>query len=127
MISATALPGSERSTLIKCGRTTGWTEGLINSIDQYHFDDCANPNLDGSYPRAVSQNPLVLSRSRSPFAEKGDSGAFVLNELGKLVGIVIGGSTTGDHSFMTLIDDIFEDIIHLTGAKAVRLPLPNGG
>ena len=113
--------------MIKCGRTTGWTEGLINGIDEYHFDDRGNPNPDGTYPRAVSHNPLVLSQSRSPFAEKGDSGAFVLNELGKLVGIVIGGSSVGDHSFMTSINDIFDDIIRITGAKAVRLLLPNSG
>ena len=123
IVSEIAVPTANPPTLIKLGRTTDCTAGWYNGIKEYHFENWANPNRDGTFNKIVGMNPLVVSSHQSPFSNKGDSGSFVLDEKGKLVGIVIGGDAASNHTSFTLIGDIFNDIIHLTGAKSVRLPL----
>ena len=122
IVSDMAIPTASSPNLIKIGRTTDCTAGWYNAIEEYHFNDRVNPNPNGTFDKIVSRNPLVGCSHQLPFSNEGDSGSFVLNQEGELVGIVIGGNAVSNHTFITLIGDIFNDIIHLTGAKAVRLP-----
>lgn len=43
------------------------------------------------------------------FAEAGDSGAFVVNNVGYLVGLLWGGNTHTGVSYFTVVDELFAD------------------
>ena len=55
------------------------------------------------------------------FSEKGDSGSFVLNNVGRVVGLLFGGCGVKNVSYFTHAKDLIADIKEVTGAKAVRL------
>ncbi|KAI9840514.1 MAG: hypothetical protein M1837_001574 [Sclerophora amabilis] len=54
-------------------------------------------------------------------AEKGDSGAFVINFCGALVGMVVGGNPKVGSTYVTPIEEVFQDIKAQTGFT-VTLP-----
>lgn len=47
-------------------------------------------------------------------ARRGDSGAWLLDEDGKFLGIVQGGDEIG-YCFVSPIHDVLEDVKHITG------------
>ena len=98
---------------MKFGRTTGYTTGVFNSIKSH----CVLPNNDGE-----SKEWCFLGDNRD-FSSKGDSGSFVLSELGELGGVVIGGTTANysDLTYVTPIHEVFQDIEQRLG-YTVHLP-----
>lgn len=71
--------------VIKAGRSTGVTTGEISLI--YAFAKLHDAD------RITYEYTVVAEFERGQFASPGDSGAMVLNSCGRIVGMVIGGST----------------------------------
>ena len=59
------------------------------------------------------------------FSEPGDSGAFALNRGGQCVGIVFGGNSFTESSYVTPVNTLFEDIKRYTGAIDVKILADN--
>lgn len=62
-----------------------------------------------------------MSTSDGTFAEPGDSGAFLFDRLGQVVGILIGGFKRKETVYFTPIENIFDDIKEVTGAIDVQI------
>ncbi|KAI9680688.1 MAG: hypothetical protein M1817_004128 [Caeruleum heppii] len=103
----------------KKGRRTGITEGFVNPIPSLvRFPN----NLDDDRKSIVTNEWLILSPSSAEsFAEQGDSGAFVVDYIGMLAGMVLGGAD-GGFVYATAIERVFEDVRARTGAVEVDLP-----
>lgn len=93
-------------TVVKIGRATGVTVGIVNSVR-------TDVQLPGS-PHQTREFVVIGMRGR-PFADEGDSGAFVILPDGALVGMVVGGDTKCNLTFVTPIQAIFNDIQTRTG------------
>lgn len=97
------------SWVAKTGRTTGVTSGTVNLMRRFvhweqHGDFC-------------SEEVEVLGLAED-FADGGDSGSFVMNVSGELVGLLIGkesGATGWNSGFVTPIQDIQQDVKQQTG------------
>ncbi|KAA6412264.1 MAG: hypothetical protein FRX48_04416 [Lasallia pustulata] len=99
----------------KFGRTTGHTGGVINPVDSY-------VRFPGSQFALETREIVVLSETRTKvFSEGGDSGAWVLDSVGALMGMTWGGFTCRQGTFVTPIKAITDDIRSQTGHN-VRLP-----
>ncbi len=92
-------------TLHKVGRTTGWTTGEVNGT-------CATVNVSGSNIQLLCQT-LVHSESAT-IAAGGDSGSPVFEDSGdgtaKLVGILWGGSASGDRFVFSPLKNIQDEL-----------------
>lgn len=97
--------------VVKLGRSTGETLGRVNPAESYvHFPDT-------SYEQFSRE--LVVAGTARRFSETGDSGSFVISPLSKeLIGIVWGGLTTREATFVTPIESVKQDILEITGCKA---------
>ena len=106
------------------GRTTNFTRGQYNGIGQSTIKSW-KINLDGKREEVFGHEKAIVGRPiafRDHFGTRGDSGAFVVNEYGSLVGLYWGGNEYSGVSFFTEINHVFEDIKTITGAKLVGLP-----
>ena len=65
---------------------------------------------------------LPTSPPNEPFSLPGDSGTLIFNHSCRVLGMVIGVAEMGGLTFITHIDDLFEDIKATTGAAMVRVP-----
>ncbi|KAI9802318.1 MAG: hypothetical protein M1833_001824 [Piccolia ochrophora] len=108
--TAAPVPGER---LFKLGRSTGFTMAPCNEIRACAVDDVSYEDYDIGYP---------VASSRPQFSTLGDSGAWVVNRNGHLVGMVVGGNTVTKTTRITGVQELFEDIRRITGAKAIRLP-----
>lgn len=92
----------------KRGCVTGATTGRINEVT-------LNSCVEG-WPSDVANQTYVIESSESgPMAAEGDSGAWLVDEEGKLLGIVHGGDRGRGVCYVIPIHDVFEDIKHMTG------------
>ena len=98
----------------KFGRTTDITEGYINPVDSFI-------RFKGTAFEMVSKEKMIYGIAGKPFTLAGDSGAWVVDVFGGLIGMVWGGFTSHEGSFLTPISLITEDITKQTG-YSVRLP-----
>jgi hypothetical protein len=98
--------------VIKTGYSSGTTYGIVSHIKH----DCA---LSGN--SSLTSEYVVVGLVGSPFASKGDSGAFVLNGHGKLAGLLIAGQDLLGTTYVTPITEVIRDIQEVTGHK-VTLP-----
>lgn len=57
----------------------------------------------------------------STFCVSGDSGSFIFDDQGGVVGLLYGGSDRNDTAYFTHILDIIEDVKAITGAADVRI------
>ena len=99
----------------KFGRTTGITEGCINPVDSF-------VRFKGTPFEMVCKEKMICGIAGKSFTSAGDSGAWVVDELGGLIGMVWGGFARDEGTFFTPIKLIIEDITKQTG-YSVRLPL----
>ena len=104
--------------VVKLGRSTGQTLGRVNPTESYiHF-------LGTSYEQ-FSQEMVIVGTVEN-FSETGDSGSFVVSRMLKeLIGILWGGLTSREATFVTPMEAVRQDIVDITGYKA-RL-LGSGG
>ena len=107
----------------KIGRTTGLTFGKLNGIkSETNLELPLNGEDQGQQKRKmISQAQVLLTPEElsTPFTRAGDSGAWVCDMFGTLVGLVWGGGEKT--SYCTPIGQIFADIEAQTGMK-VELP-----
>lgn len=95
---------------IKKGRTSGITSGLINKMDRV----VKWPNLGG-----VETEEIELVGLGADFADSGDSGSFVTDVKGRLVGMLFAKDACAsdcDIGFMTPICDLQDNVKETTGA-----------
>lgn len=106
--------------LFKIGRTTDATWGRYNGIKAISLVDWRNgPN---EARRIYSNDHSVVGGSVGPeFAKGGDSGSFVFDKFGGVVGLLLAANDGTNTSFFTTLDDVFADIRQITGANDVRL------
>ena len=108
--------------LCKTGRTTGLTIGEYNSIRPL-----ANlKNSQGGKHAITQEHCMIVGRPRHyndiVFSRGGDSGAWIINNRGRLVGMLWEDSTVPEmFSLFTTIDVILEDIKLRTGCERVGL------
>jgi hypothetical protein len=79
----------------KTGRTSGYTSGTVTQVD-------VTIRIDYYGPTAVFDGQVVLS----PLSQPGDSGAAVLDEGRRVVGLIFSGS--GSATVMNPIQDVLE-------------------
>jgi hypothetical protein len=89
-LAATSSGGLEdfrrKHVVFKCGRTTGKTRGVLNSIDS------SVQMSSGDNVPVVGRTLLVFAFSGST---KGDAGSLVFDYRGKVLGIYVGGQNEG--------------------------------
>ena len=96
-------PGDE---LMLFGRISGVKIGEVSAVIS-DIKWCEQPRLTKEY--AICRN------DGERFAEEGDSGAFVLNRGGQLVGILVGGNKAAGQAYVTPIKAVIDDISAQTG------------
>ncbi|PGH01784.1 hypothetical protein AJ79_07832 [Helicocarpus griseus UAMH5409] len=107
----------------KIGRTTQFTGGHLEEIEttNLHFweEDCS-----GTWIEEYESRVYTVFKDNAPggiaFGREGDDAAFVMDGLGHVVGLYIGGSDAlRDIGFMTSADGLIADIKRMTGAMDV--------
>lgn len=93
-------------TVVKFGKSTGITVGVVSGI-----------KTDSRLPDSPAETCeyTVVGIGGRKFANRGDSGAFVVQADGALVGMILGGCPDSKVTFVTPIDAVFEDIKAQTG------------
>ncbi len=84
---------------MKIGRSTGFTVGTFSYIKSV----CRIPGLN------CETSEWCFVGDGGHFADRGDSGSFVLRQDGALGGLLFSGSSEG-HAYVTPIQDVIEDI-----------------
>lgn len=76
------------TSVFKCGRTTGYTEGVVTGVRGYFTVDFA-----GQKATFIDQLTIMPAADNTgPFSESGDSGSPVMNDTHKLVGLLFAGA-----------------------------------
>ncbi|KAL8822807.1 MAG: hypothetical protein Q9191_006465 [Dirinaria sp. TL-2023a] len=97
--------------LFKSGRTTGNTWGTYTGFQ-----------ADLDFGQGIQTAEVILG-SENNFLEPGDSGSFIYDEEGCLVGLAVGGPLDRNFAYFIPIQLVFTEIEHLTGWKVV-VPTP---
>ena len=108
---------AEGGLVFMSGRTTEHTWGEINKLRQ---------NVSwGEYPKNVKTDEWeIISKYEDPVGP-GDSGSFVTNEKGKLMGLIFAqqtGSGEYTNAYMTTFDDINDDVTRITKGGYLEIP-----
>lgn len=107
------------STLHKVGRSSGYSKGEYSKLKQVRIARVRDS--DGTVRTAVTLEHSVSSSPISTFCVSGDSGSFIFDDDGGVVGLLYGGSERNDVAYFTHIHDFFEDVKAITGAVDVRI------
>jgi hypothetical protein len=108
--------------VFKLGKRTGFTHGLMNGtrptdIQSWHQTrDGSWTKIRGYAWEVVPVNPDAF------FGRPGDSGSFVLDNLGQFVGLYLGGDFKRGTGLFMEAKDLFADIKYVTGAAKVTVP-----
>ncbi|KAI9658382.1 MAG: hypothetical protein M1821_002515 [Bathelium mastoideum] len=117
----TKFPGRR---VVKRGRTTGWTVGIVNMYNSIVMDNIRkfsdptrNPNTQGVNGKAWPIFPAALLSDSIPFMDDGDSGSIIIQtenddstegEVGVMIGLGFGA--INDYGLMSPLSAIFADI-----------------
>lgn len=74
-------------------------------------------------PKGLHHRAYVVTPSNRPFADWGDSGSWVLNGEGELVGMIIARDERDGTAMFTPMENILHNIVSLTGLKPEDLSL----
>jgi hypothetical protein len=110
--------------LFKVGRSTRVTFGCFQNIANSSTIHSWVQTEKGGWVEEVGteccvHGPRMMADS---FGDPGDSGSFVFNSFGYLVGLYFGGNSATGVGYFTPVKDLFEHIKQLTGAVDVTLP-----
>lgn len=108
--------------LHKTGRTTQLTTGEYGGVVQAMIARELGPH--GQLQTKITYEHTVVvvdTYSASPFSEPGDSGSFVYDRGGGVIGLLLGGWERKNSTYFTPIENIFDDIKDVTGAVEVRI------
>lgn len=107
--------------LFKSGRSTSITKAKFSELESVLITREPDP-VHGGTRLVTTWEYAFASISNRPFAEPGDTGAFVFTGLGGVVGLLWGGAERNDTGYVTPIEAIFDDIKRVTGAVEIRIP-----
>jgi hypothetical protein len=100
-----------KNWVAKQGRMTNITAGDVQKLrETVRWDN-----------GMISEEPVVHSAFGLKFTRPGDSGSMVVNAQKELVGMVIGVGVSPDRTYITPVQDIFDDIKE-NGGGIVTLP-----
>ena len=111
--------GTQPATLglevVKSGRTTGVTRGLVTDVD-------ADVDVNG-YPGGTQSfdGQIIVDHDESIFSAPGDSGSLVVTEERRAVGLLFAGSSS--HTILNHIDDVARGLELDFGVHAVAAEL----
>lgn len=94
---------NSQDIVVKKGRTTGATSGILDGLVP------AALRIPG-FPVSVHRRGWVIVSKDMPFAENGDSGAWVLNMSGQVVGMIFAGDKADGTALIAPMDLIVKDI-----------------
>lgn len=107
------------SALYKIGRATGFTKAKYGGLEVAHI---AERVVDGELTTVKTWEHTFVAESQiNPVVMKGDPGSLVFNRSGRVVGLLFGGSFSGDVGYFTHILDVVEHIKSLTKAVDFRI------
>ena len=106
-------------TLHKVGRSSGYSKGEYSKLKQVRIARVRDS--DGTVRTAITTEHSVSCSPTSTFCVSGDSGSFIFDDDGGVVGLLYGGSERNDVAYFTHILDVFEDVKAITGAADVRI------
>ncbi|PYH88891.1 hypothetical protein BO71DRAFT_413742 [Aspergillus ellipticus CBS 707.79] len=89
--------------LLKCGRSSHYTEGEYNGIKQAVVG--REYDIHGQLRIKITYEHSVISRSDAPFAKPGDSGSFVFTQAGDVAGMLFGGFRRKDTMYFIHVND----------------------
>ena len=97
-------------TVFKHGRTSGMTRGVITDVD-------ADIKVRYVTGQAQFVNTILIRgvAPTTPFGQPGDSGAAIVDDTGRLCGLLFGGSLERDVTFANPIREVFSQL-------RIRLP-----
>lgn len=76
------------------------------------------PNSAHARPnRTTFEHYTIKAKYTRPFNEAGDSGSWVFDENGNLLGLLWGGCVRGDDCYFTPVEYVIADIEKYTGKK----------
>ncbi|CAG8168173.1 unnamed protein product [Penicillium salamii] len=104
----------------KSGRTSQHTEGYINHVKQVDITHVYDPQCPGLGRPVPTWEHAATSHNKVHFADEGDSGSFIYDWVGDVLGLVIGGSPYGSVTFTPMVD-VLSDIKKVTGAEKVEI------
>ncbi|KAL1983245.1 hypothetical protein VTN96DRAFT_343 [Rasamsonia emersonii] len=105
----------------KKGRTTGWTDGTVNAIktDLRLTTEEQHPKVN-VYGKPISAWAIpTSSKATTAFASRGDSGSFIVEISGKIIGLLFGASYDGTAYFIPF-NVVVADIEKVTRAKIIN-------
>jgi V8-like Glu-specific endopeptidase len=74
------------------------------------------------YDVTETMEHVLYGSENNIIAEPGDSGSLVYDaETGRVVGLHIAGAKGTGHVYFTSIDDVYRDIMEVTGAINIRM------
>lgn len=106
--------------VLKRGRTTGLTVGRANNIFSY-----TRIYFDRTYT-GVSKEWAVMpfNKNSGPFSDKGDSGSVVVDAMGRIGGLLTGGSGITDRTDVTYVTPITFVLKTIRSNKALAKAYP---
>lgn len=122
----------ERNTYVKCispsplyasldvfkiGRTTGLTVGAIERLSTYVKIRRQSNSKQKAPMRTTLEMYAVRGLYGTAFNKAGDSGAWILDPEGDLVGLLWGGCEKSGQGYFTPIQLVIDDIEKSTGKK----------
>ncbi|KAB8207195.1 hypothetical protein BDV34DRAFT_192416 [Aspergillus parasiticus] len=91
----------DRLNVFKRGGTTDYTVGTVQGMRRH---------LEGEGIQSVATHVIVSEEQERPFSKRGDSGSWVIDSHGLLVGMIWGKSDFDDTTYFTPADYIFRYI-----------------
>ncbi|EEQ31269.1 hypothetical protein McanMca71_006840 [Microsporum canis] len=107
------IPNSQ-SAVIKKGRTTGVTVGTISGLTSIAI---RIPGL----PAGLHHRGFEISSGPAPFAKPGDSGSWVLNMSGQVIGLLFGGDVADGSAMVMPMNLVVKDIEEKVGIPSGTL------
>jgi hypothetical protein len=110
--------------VFKLGRKSGYTVGRVNGIKTLILRR-RDEHSPGKPTETVTEDYTIVSeKDEATFSETGDSGAFILDGEGRLVGLLFAGGTGESNERMSRfigVEELFEDIKKQTDAVDVKV------
>ncbi|KAJ5835364.1 hypothetical protein N7447_001390 [Penicillium robsamsonii] len=111
--------------LYKSGRSTAMTASVYHGLESVELERLKSKKGPGYILGITWVSKMATPENSFPFAEHGDSGAWITRMDGKVFGILTGGDERQGTTYFSRINDVFDDIKDVTGAVEVRIaPVP---
>ena len=105
-------PAAIDNQVWKKGQTTDVTLGTVNGIREVVM-------WEGEGVSLKSQEWVIMGNQYQRFSEKGDSGSFIIDRGGHLIGLLHCGHLTLDLTYFTQYHVLVDDIKNTTGWEVV--------